>query len=111
MPRSRMSRANVTMKALSLSLATSHPLSRPMSRPIANITATAMNGLMSSSRPPIAWVATSQAANIGAIPTIDSNDRSNLPTMRISASARTMTANSDDCCSTLTRFALVRNAS
>ena len=53
---------------------------------------------------------TSIAPTAGAMPTVDSSDKSNLPVSTISDSASTTSANAADAPSTLIRFALRQKA-
>jgi hypothetical protein len=100
--------ASVTMKALSLNLTTIKPLTAPTSAPMSGITAipTAVGSPIPN--PDDVLGMTSIAPRAGAIPTMDSSERSNLPVMMISDSATTTNVRAAEDPRMLTILAWVR---
>ena len=110
-PRKRISIARVAMKALRRNFTTRKPFTSPTARPTRKTTAMPAVPPMPMPDPPwVVSVTISQAATMGANPTTDSSDRSNLPPIRISDCAMTRIDSSEDCCRMLSRLSLVRNA-
>jgi len=107
-PRSTISIASVTMKALSRSLTTNRPLRKPVHAPTAAMASSPAATGHSVPKPPEAAGITSMAPTAGAMPTVDSTDRSNLPVMMISDSASTTSARAAEAPRMLTRLAGVR---
>ena len=104
--------ASVTMNAFRRSLTTRKPLMKPISAPVANRIRMASQTFRPMPEPPnVVSLTISQAASIGGSATVNSSDRSNLPAIRISASAITSTDSSDDCCRMFRKFLVVRKAS
>ena len=104
-PRSTISMPSVTMKALSRNLRIRKPLTKPIAAPISSVSGMASSCGRTRPKAPV----TISTASAGARPTVDSSDRSNLPEIRIIASASTTSDSSVCCCSTLVRFCVVRN--
>jgi len=75
------------------------PLTMPTTAPHANTTMIARYQLKPTPEPPTTVsLMISQAPSIGARPTTDSSERSNLPAIKINDSAITSTDSSEDCC-------------
>src|SRR5271169_6149575 len=111
-PRSRISIARVTMKALSRSRTIRKPLIAPTTAPVNSTTGIASHHASPTPEPPTStFLMISHAPSIGASPTTDSSDKSNFPASRIKVSAITTTESSEDCCRMLRKLSLVRKAS
>src|SRR4051794_6560489 len=108
MPRSTISMASVTMKAFSRKRTTRKPLIAPTTAPTARIASKPAAAGHCVPNPAEAAGITSIAPTAGAMPTVDSSDKSNLPVSTISDSASTTSASAADAPSTLIRFARVR---
>ena len=109
-PRSRISIARVTMKALSASLPIMKPLNNPIAAHTTNMMTIARMGLSSQPKPPTVAGITSQTASIGPRPTTDSRDRSKYPEIRMMLSAiTTMPSTAETTRTLLTRLFTVRN--
>lgn len=110
-PRSIISMPSVAMKPLTRSLSIRKPLKAPIARPASRQSGIAVHA--GSSPSPVKRSPddgrTSHSAMTGAIPIVDSSDRSMRPQMRMKAWASTSRLSSDDCWMTLIRFCDVRN--
>ena len=96
------------MNAFSRSRTTRKPLMKPITAPTTRIASRPAAAGHSNPKPAEAAGITSIAPTAGAMPTVDSSERSNLPVSTISDSASTTSANAADAPSTLIRFAFVR---
>ena len=110
-PRSTISIASVTMNAFSFSLTTQNPLNAPTSAPTTKIATKQSHSGQPNPNPPEAEGSSSNAPIAGAMPTVDSSERSNLPLISTSDSPSTTSASAADEPSTLIRLPGVRNAS
>ena len=107
-PRSTISIASVTMNAFSRSRTTRKPLTNPTAAPTTTIASKPAAAGHSKPNPADAAGITSIAPTAGAMPTVDSSDKSNLPVSTISDSASTTSASAADAPRMLIRFAFVR---
>src|SRR5271168_4144630 len=96
MPRTMMSMASVTMKALRRRRTTIKPLMKPMRPPTSSTTRMPTKVGSSKPKPKLAAGTTTMAPIAGANPYTDSSDRSNLPVMMTSDSASTTRASAAD---------------
>lgn len=85
-----------------------NPLNQPIAAPTSSASGITSAPGSPSPKPPAAAGTTSMTAIAGAVPTVDSSDRSNLPAIRIIASASTSSEIAACCWSTLVRLPAVR---
>src|SRR5690349_11720052 len=107
-PRRTISIASVTMKAFSFSFTIRKPLNAPITAPTTRITAMPAKAGHCVPKPD---GMTSSAPTAGAMPTVDSSDRSNLPEISTSDSPSTTSASAADAPRMLIRLPVVRKLS